>query len=304
MKTLMIIDTKLLAYWLFHRKTSPIKILDLLLDIFNKAQRKQYIDFGNIIPVFVMDKGKSKRAVLFPEYKAQRKELIKKQGTAYVNKVKAFEKLYQKMEGFYRIVGRTLSVSGLEADDLGSIVPTFVKDVNKVLYVTSDVDWIKFMDNDNSVMLHVDRKKFIKPSMFLDEFGYIDSKHKLFSDVFCGVRKENVPGLSRFGKKTFEKLYKEYKYNIVDIINVLESMKGKYKLPNNYKTVQELFDFNMKLFKPMSWNVLNDEEKETIKKQWSIKSTKDVNDIIEYSSFDLGEMYIPNENVKSFFKIS
>ena len=303
MKTYLIIDTKLVAYYLFHRHQDIFGSMNLIADLASKNLPKN--KFGNIIPIFVMDKGQSRRVKIFKDYKAHRKDLIKKQGEAYVKKQKQFEKNYQKMEKLYRIYGKTLNIQGLEADDLASIIASFSK-VDKIVFGTSDSDWVKFMIDDRFSMLHINRQKLIPFSSLAVEFDVPNPTYKLFKDVFCGVKKENVSGLKRLGEKTFKKLVNKAGLeldNLKEEVNELLS-KGKIFLPDDVNNLDELVDRNLTLFTPMSVDDMLEEEKQEFKKQWQMPSSKNVNEILDFTAKNFDNIHLPSSLEKKFFNLA
>ena len=302
-KTYLIIDTKLVAYYMFHRGQDILSSIGFLAELAVKNLPKQR--FGSITPIFVMDKGKSRRAEFFKEYKAHRKGLIKKQGDAYVKKQKHFEKEYQLLEGLFSICGKTLNIKGLEADDLASIISSFAK-VENIVFATSDGDWVRFMADKRFSMLHINRQKLINFSNIPEEFEVPSPYYKLVKDIFCGVRKENVSGLKRLGEKTFKKIVDKVGLDI-DVIKVeVESLLGKNKLqlPDDVDNLDEMLDRNTKLFTPMVVDDMRDSEKEDFKRQWALKSSRSLDDVINYTAETLGRVHLPSEFEQNLFKLS
>jgi 5'-3' exonuclease len=294
MKTLVIVDTKLIAYYLFHRKANILSLNNLLAE---RIQKNIGSRLGHLIFVFVMDKGKSKRVKIYDGYKKHRELLIKKQGKKYEEKVKKFEKLYARLYEFFGVYGKVIAVDGLEADDLASIISNFVKEIDNIVFATSDIDWIRFMNDmslniGNYYMLHINRDKLIHHTQLEEEFGFENSREKLYFDCLAGVKKENVQGLKGFGFKTFKKLFKENNYSIDRLIEFLETKTDRYKLPDTFSSVRDLYAFNLKLFKPMLFSECTQEEKKSILEQWKKKPSKKVTDIIRYTTL-LEQIYIP-----------
>jgi len=305
MKNVLIIDSKLVVYYLFHRKeTNLLKFTDLI------AKRMLNTEFGNqVIPIFVMDKGQSKRVKIAPEYKAQRKDLIKKQGEAYEIKVKKLNEFYSKLENYLRNFGRVVAVKGLEADDLASVLTDYLIGDN-LIYFTSDSDWLKFFNEmntnwGNQWLYHLNRGKLLHSSELEQEFGYKLGFDKVVEDCFCGVGKENIKGLKGLGHKSYMKIYNECKGELACIKNRLADLveKNRYKIPDKFVDLDEMFRYNMMLFKPLEFKDLEEDEQKEVKEQIAVKPTKSADKIVEDSLELFDRLYYPTKEEQVFYKL-
>ena len=302
-KTYLIIDTKLVAYYMFHRGQDILSSIGFLAELCVENLPKQR--FGEIIPIFAMDKGKSRRVEIFKDYKAHRKNLIKKQGEAFIKKQKNLEREYQLLEGLFSIYGKTLNIKGLEADDIASIIASFAK-VDNIVFATSDSDWVRFMVDERFSMLHINRQKLINFSDILEEFEVPSPYYKLVKDIFCGVRKENVSGLKKLGEKTFKKIVDKVGLDFDAIKVEVESLidNNKLQLPDDVDSLDEMLDRNTILFTPMVVDDMRESEKDDFRKKWVLPSSRSLDDIINYTAENLGRVHLPNEFEKTLFKLS
>jgi 5'-3' exonuclease len=262
--------------------------------------KRVYVD--NII--FAMDNGKSRRVKQFKEYKAHRGEAIKKKSDDYKEKLKKFNEDYNKFEQYLRNYGKVISLPGVEADDIASILTksTFSADGNKIYLLSSDSDWVKFVDNDSTFIINPQKNKVIKKDNLKEVYGY-DPLEKLYLDCFAGVAKENVPGLFRFGPKTFMKIYEENERNFRKTLKAISSIyDGSSRLPEGFETVEEMFYFNFELFRPWTFEDLTDEEKEILKKELKFQPYREIEKIVSDSYELFGNIYMPSSvEIEKFY---
>jgi len=300
----LIVDVKLMMYLNFHRNKS--------LNTFTFDVASLYKNNVSVFPspdkiVFAFDVGKSHRVKMYKEYKAHRKTLLKKKPKSYQNSVEEFEKKYLKFTEILKHFGNVIDLPGIEADDVASIIAKVqsVETENTIIMMTSDSDWIKFMTSDNIHMLHVGREKLISRHNLKEEFNTTPEK-KILEDSICGVGKENIKGLKRFGTKTFNKYWEE---NDNDYKKTLEAICSDFnekpeRIPEGFSTVEEMYDFNLKLIRPIDLNFLTPKEKEEFSNKINSTPSKDVEKIL-YESYSLiGSVIQPTALEMDFYKLS
>jgi 5'-3' exonuclease len=125
-------------------------------------------------------------------------------------------------------------------------------------------------------------------------------------DSLTGVGKENVPGIYRFGPKTFIKMWNEYEGNVDDIIEVLGKMfDNTDKLPEGFTSVRDMYEFNLELFRPWTIKDLREDEVELLKKQITEYNGPATTSTILEASYDtFGKLYMPSYKEQSFYGIS
>lgn len=265
---MLVVDTKLYAYKQFYAGQSILGLLDEV-----KRDYEAFYDKAPTKIVWAFDKGRSFRNKLYPEYKAQRLERLKKQSKADQRKHKQFHTDYLALQDYLQNFGEVVQLDGYEADDVASVIAErFHKDW-KVVLLSSDSDWVKFQD-DGVVWI-----KATKTGRTLYDFppdlGYpTELKPKV--DALIGVAKENVGGIKRFGIKTFIKLYEEVGGDFEALLSMLSEKYDNSKAVEPFNTVQELFEFNYELFRRVRYDELTDDAKSVVDKlgEFKIKTTQ------------------------------
>lgn len=305
MANYVVVDTRLMLYNRFHRNQS---LLPVTSDIANISTSLGGLKKKPAKVIFAFDKGKSRRTEVFKEYKAHRKDAIKKKGADYKEKLDKFNEDYDKFEEYLLYFGHVASIQGVEADDIASILSasSMPKNGNTLFLVSSDSDWVKFLRDDRDVrILNPAKNKVITYDNCASIYGYTPEQ-KLFMDSLTGVGKENVPGIYRFGPKTFLKMWNEYDGNVDDIIEVLGKMfDNTDKLPDRFTSVRAMYEFNLELFRPWTITDLTKDEAELLKKQITeYKGPSTVSTILEASYDTFGKLHMPSYKEQSFYGIS
>jgi len=296
---LVVVDTRLLMYFLHHRKGKVLGVTNLVAE--------KYFSVLSIPPrkvVFAMDKGDSFRKNIFKDYKAHRRERDKKLSKVDKDRLNAFNKLYQKIPDFLRNYGNVMQVPSIEADDIASAL-SFGIDTNKtpIVFLTSDEDWVKFM-KDGVYLAHVEREELYSFSDIEHVYGY-KPEWKVHIDCVTGVSKENVPGITKLGKTRATSLLQSVEGDIEQFLLALEQFvaEGKYgmKLPEQFSSVQELYEFNKVLFSPLSFSDFHSDVVNTLKTQYAERPSKSVNAIVDSSMSLMDTIYYPTEKEVSFY---
>jgi 5'-3' exonuclease len=301
--TTLIIDTKLMMYYKFHRNqsinTTTFDIAALYMDVVKTLPKPDKI-------IFAYDVGASFRRTIYPDYKMQRKANLKKQSKSHQDKVKAFEKKYLDMQCVLKHFGNVVALEGIEADDIASILSkSSLKDNdNNIVFLTADSDWVKFMVQNNIYMLHPQRKKLISFYDLSKEFGYTPRK-KVIMDAICGVAKENIKGLFRFGPVAFDRYWEENDGDVRRLLGSLELLVEEKPslLPEGYKSLEEMYKMNYELVRPLKFSELSEQHQEELLA--AIKETPDrrVSAIVEDSAVCLGEIIQPTPLEATFFNL-
>ena len=262
---IIVIDYKLIAYSLgFHAKRPLSTVIPQLINIL----RVNNI-YSNKL-VFATDATESKRVKLYPQYKKHRKDLLQRQSLTKQKKQEQFEEDYQTSLNYLNYFGNAVIINGIEADDIASVLCSRFKNTDtEIILVSSDIDWCSFLFSDNIKMFHLKRRKIITASTVEDELG-LTVEGIFYSQVFAGSTKENVKGIYGFGETTFKKQYNKVRDTTEDTFTALKKiikeevvdkeLRG-VRLPKN-TTYEEMVNLNYALFKPMSFDDLEEKEKE------------------------------------------
>jgi len=271
--TIVVIDTKLVFYYQFHRRKHPFNCIQ---DVATKIAEVLPTPPSKVI--WAMDIGKSKRVNDFPAYKAHRIENDKKQSAAEQKRKKNFESMYRSSDEVLRYFGSVIAIPGYEADDIASIIAKRFAGNSQynVVLVSSDEDWLRFMYDDNIRVLNYGTGKLMTRDSASEVLGFpVD--YKLQVDALTGVAKENVDGIINAGKKRVSKLLKEVNYDLDKLIDTLEDWceKGKYgmRLPDWANSVREVYERNYNILKPYTFNDFTSEETVQFTEQWSSKKS-------------------------------
>jgi len=302
-KTILVIDTKLVYYFQYHRHKHPFNCFS---DVAEKVSQNIV---GNISKVvWVRDEGQSKRAEFYPEYKAHRQDAKEKESSADKARRAKFEKIYADSKDFLRNFGSVISIKGYEADDLANIIAERYADDTEynVVLVSSDEDWGRFLYADNIKMLHYGRSRIIERHEVEEVFGF-PSDLKLFVDAITGVGKENVDGIYKAGKGRVKTALKECDYNESDTITLLDEWcdihKYGLKLPEWANSVSDVLERNTKILSPYSIDSFTDAEDLAFKAQWSSKVTKPAQEVMLESIENFSQAVQVTPEMSRIFRI-
>ncbi len=274
MKKIVVVDSKLLAYYFFHRREPAYKIFRKVAELLNDYGIHPN-EIGKI--VWAMDsnkKGYNKRKSVYPEYKAHRKELTKKKTQAEQARQKEFEKLYQNMESLFKYFGVPIAIGGIEADDVANIIVERFGEDYEIILVSSDRDWSFNFEltktPKNIKIIHLTRGLITKSNC--EDKLEIPSEAALYFQVYAGIAKENVSGIVKLGKKTFMKYWKSVGGNVKKLHEVLKEdvLNGKrgMSLPDDATDFDALIKRNLQILSPILYEDLTEEQKAEFKEQF------------------------------------
>jgi DNA polymerase-1 len=154
--------------------------------------------------------GSSYRKTLFPEYKANRKELVEKQTAEEKEASRKFfdeyERVLEALDNHPRI--QLFRYQGVEADDIAAYLVSRLHDYgfDQAWLISSDRDW------DLLVGPHVSRFSTVtRKEITLDTWDYPVTPEQYISyKVLVGDTGDNVPGIPGVGPKRAAALIEEY----------------------------------------------------------------------------------------------
>lgn len=216
----MIVDCLNLAFRYKHSKQKNF-VNDYLGTVSSLARS---YDCGQIIIAADM-KGSTYRKEIFPEYKANRKELADAQTPQEKKESKEFfdeyERVLEALDKKYLV----LRYPGVEADDLAAyiVAKKNLYGFEQVWLISSDRDWDLLIKDDVSRFSTVTRKE-----VTLDTWDYeVPPEHYLSYKCLMGDKGDNIPGVPGVGPKRAAALIEQYG-SALDIYDALP-LPGKYK---------------------------------------------------------------------------
>lgn len=193
--------------------------------------------------------GSTYRKEIYPEYKANRKELIDKQTPKEKEDARKFFDEYERtMEHLNSCEGIQLfRYKGVEADDLASFVCSRLHDFgfNQAWLLSSDSDWDLLVGPHVSRFSHITRKEIT-----LDTWPYpVTPENYISYKVLIGDKSDNIPGIPGIGPKRAASLIEQYgsALDIYDAVPLKGSQKfiqalndNKEQIPINYELMDLL----------------------------------------------------------------
>jgi DNA polymerase-1 len=178
--------------------------------------------------------GSSYRKTLFPEYKANRKELVEKQTSEEKEASRKFfdeyERVLEALDKHPRI--QLFRYQGVEADDIAAYLVSRLHDYgfDQAWLISSDRDW------DLLVGPHVSRFSTVtRKEVTLDTWDYPVTPEQYISyKVLMGDSGDNIPGIPGVGPKRAAALIEQYG-SAMDIYDACP-------LPGKQKFVQAVND--------------------------------------------------------------
>lgn len=228
-ENLMIVDAMNLAFRWKHSGATKF-VDDYIATVLSLA--KSY-EAGTI--VIAADWGGSTyRKSLYPEYKANRKELVDKQTPEEKEQARVFfdeyERVLEAMDK--RKEFQVLRYKGVEADDIAAYICSRLHDYgfNQAWLISSDRDW------DLLISPHVSRFSYVtRKEHTLDTWDYPVSPEEYISfKVLTGDTGDNVPGVPGVGPKRAAALIEQYG-SAMDIYDAIP-------LPGKQKFIQAVND--------------------------------------------------------------
>jgi DNA polymerase-1 len=202
---LMIVDAMNVAFRWKHSGATKF-VDDYIATVMSLA--KSY-DAGTII-VAADWGGSSYRKAIFPEYKANRKELVEKQSAEEKEAARKFfdeyERVLEAIDKHPRI--QLFRYQGVEADDIAAYLVTRLHDYgfDQAWLISSDRDW------DLLVGPHVSRFSTVtRKEITLDTWDYPVTPDQYISyKVLTGDSGDNIPGIPGVGPKRAAALIEQY----------------------------------------------------------------------------------------------
>lgn len=228
-ENMMIVDCMNLAFRWKH--SGHTKFVDeYIATVMSLA--KSY-DAGTIIAAADWS-GSSYRKELYPEYKANRKELVEKQTEEEKEQARLFfdeyERVLEAMDKHPRI--KLFRYKGVEADDIAAYIVSRLHDYgyNQAWLISSDRDWDLLIGPHVSRFSYVTRKEHT-----LDTWDYPVTPEQYISyKVLTGDSGDNIPGVPGVGPKRAAALIEQYG-SAMDIYDAIP-------LPGKQKFIQAVND--------------------------------------------------------------
>lgn len=210
MTTLFIIDAYNLIYRMFYaipemhtRDGTPVNA------IFGVAKFLKWLSDENPDALLVVanDVGKSFRADMFVEYKAQRDRMP--------------DNLRSQIDGVFELFRSAnilvLSQEGYEADDIiGTLAVTCQIEHRQIVIISSDKDLCQFVDDGCVHIYDAMKRKFMKRSDVIEKFGVPPEQVRDYLAI-VGDSSDNIPGIAGFGPK-----------KAVDLLSKYHTLEGIY----------------------------------------------------------------------------
>lgn len=223
-ENLMIVDAMNLAFRWKHSGATDF-VHDYIQTVLSLA--KSY-DAGTII--IAADWGGSEyRKGLYPEYKANRKELVDKQTPEEKEQARLFfdeyERVLEEIDKNHRKNMHLFRYKGVEADDIAAYICSRLHDYgfNQAWLISSDRDW------DLLIGPHVSRFSYVtRKEQTLDTWDYpVGPEDYISYKVLTGDSGDNVPGVPGVGPKRAAALIEQYG-SAMDIYDAIP-LAGKQK---------------------------------------------------------------------------
>lgn len=150
--------------------------------------------------VVANDVGKSFRADMFAEYKAQRDRMP--------------DNLRSQIDGVFALFDaagiQVLSEEWYEADDIiGSLAATCHTDARQIVIISSDKDLCQFVQDGCVHIYDAMKRKFMKRADVVEKFGVPPEQVRDYLAI-VGDSSDNIPGISGFGPKKAVDLLTKY----------------------------------------------------------------------------------------------
>lgn len=250
-----IVDTKLVAYYLYQRGSQIHGILDKIAQLlFEHAKGDIY---------FAFDVGKSSyRLDIHPMYKGHRASANSKMTTEDQRKLEIFNADYIRLIELSKLLPvRVLAVHGVEADDLVSILcHRLQKDPEQHVHlVTADMDYVNsVVGTDNVDIIDVFKNVVVNNTTVLTKYKLSTRKQFNVHKAILGDKSDNIKFLKGVGdvkaSEIFESIYDRYTDPSTDeIVGVIENYVKQrpkikiheYHIEQGRCTIKDAFEANM-----------------------------------------------------------
>ena len=246
-ENLMIVDTMNLAFrWKHSGQTNFAR--DYLATILSLAAS---YNAGTIIAAADWG-GSTYRKTLYPEYKANRKELVAKQTEEEKEQSRKFfdeyERTLEELDKHKSIT--VLRYKGVEADDIAAYVCSRLHDYGykQAWLISSDRDWDLLVNEHVSRFSYVTRKE-----QTLDTWDYpVPPEHYISYKVLTGDAGDNIPGVPGVGPERAAALIEQYG-TAMDIYDAIP-LVGKQKFIQAVNDSKEQILINYELMDLVSFS--------------------------------------------------
>ena len=243
----MIVDTMNLAFrWKHSGQTNFAR--DYLATILSLAAS---YNAGTIIAAADWG-GSTYRKTLYPEYKANRKELVAKQTEEEKEQSRKFfdeyERTLEELDKHKSIT--VLRYKGVEADDIAAYICSRLHDYGykQAWLISSDRDWDLLVNEHVSRFSYVTRKE-----QTLDTWDYpVPPEHYISYKVLTGDAGDNIPGVPGVGPKRAAALIEQYG-TAMDIYDAIP-LAGKQKFIQAVNDSKEQILINYELMDLVSFS--------------------------------------------------
>lgn len=203
-------------------------------------------DYGQII---ICSEGRGSldwRRSLYPQYKRNRDE--SKTEDSYLILKKEFQNI-EKLLSLYPT--KVMSVNGAEADDTIYALSTYFAELGEdVLVVSGDGDLTQLtLFNDKIKIFNPIRREIVSPKPNIIEFKAI-----------VGDPSDGISGMSRLGKKTFEKMMLDEEVFATKIKGREEEYENLLKVVDLRKFPKEIHQEAIKQYNEKEWNEFDPKE--------------------------------------------
>jgi 5'-3' exonuclease len=228
----LIVDGLNLAFRYKHNKTKKFasEYMSLIQSLANSYKANKVIILG--------DGGSSYRKGIYPEYKANRKELIEKQTEQEREEFEEFLKDFDDTLKLLETCYTTIKFIGVEADDIAAyITKHYAEALEHVWLVSSDKDWDLLVDYNVSRFSYRTRRETTLDT-WNQHYTYKPEQH-ISIKVLTGDSGDNIHGVPQIGIKRAETLLNNYG-NAFDVYDNLP-------IDSHYKYIKNLNEFGDKL---------------------------------------------------------
>ncbi len=173
--------------------------------------------------------------------------------------------------------------------------------------MSSDADWTRFLINPNTTIINPRRDILVNNDNVEEEY-IVPAKYRLLIDSVTGVDKENVDGIKKLGTKRAYAYLQVAEFDERKFFRLLNEgiEKKKYGmiLPEWAKDVEDVYNRNYEILKPIEFEELTEEETEIFLEGWNTQPKRNIDVIIKMSLQNFGVPYVPSYDVEEFFKLS
>lgn len=169
--------------------------------------------------------GSTYRREIFPEYKANRKELYANDTPEQKEATRQFFEEYERVLEHLSSDYTVLRYKGVEADDIAAWLVNHRADLgfDTIWLISSDRDWDVLVDENTHRFSYITRKE-----QTLDTWDYeVPPEQYLCYKCLVGDKSDNIPGVPGVGPKRAASLLGQYG-SVFDICDQIP-LPGKYK---------------------------------------------------------------------------